>query len=433
MLLAHQFILYKRDLHMGMDRKIEKKKGIKRKHIIWSLVGLVFLYLVIQAVSIGRESVYRIEKEKLTIGTAIYDDFKDYISITGEVEPITTIYLDAEEGGRVEEIVFEEGTMLKKGDVILQLSNNDLKLAILQSESDLAYSSNELRNTMIQMEQQKIQTKQEIINLDYEIIRRKRAYEQNEKLYEDKLISREEFLRSKEDYELSVKTRQLKQEKLIQDSIFRMSQREQMNENLGNMQRNLRMVRERLDNLNVKAPADGQLGYLNAEIGQNINKGERIGQVNILTNYKVNAEVDEHYIDRVKKGLSASFERQEDIFTLEVKKVYPEVRDGQFEIDMIYTSKLPENIRTGQTYHIRLELGKPVPSMMIPRGGFFQSTGGQWVYVLDPSEEFATKRNIVIGRQNPKYFEVLEGLKEGEKVIVSSYETYEKNDKIVFK
>jgi HlyD family secretion protein len=199
------------------------------------------------------------------------------------------------------------------------------------------------------------------------------------------------------------------------------------------MRRNLNLVRQRAENLNVRAPVDGQLGLLTPEIGQSIQRGSNMGQINVLTSYKVVAQIDEHYIDRVRTQLSATLDRQGTMFNLEVKRVYPEVRGGTFEIDMIFRDSMPDNIRTGQTYYTSLQLGQPKVSVMVPIGGFFQETGGQWIFVLDPSEEFAIKRNISIGRKNPKYYEVLQGLNPGEKVIVSGYETFGKNEKLILK
>ena len=247
------------------------------------------------------------------------------------------------------------------------------------------------------------------------------------------MIAKEEYLQTKEDYELSLKEQELTYQKLIQDSIFRSNQKKNMDESLANMQLNLQMAQRRLENLNVKAPADGQLGLLNAEIGESISRGQRLGMVHILTDFKIKALIDEHYIDRVKRNLTASFDRNSTSFSLKVKKVYPEVREGQFEIDMIFTGEKPDNIRTGQTYHTKLELGESEEAILIPKGGFFQSTGGQWIYVLNETENEAEKRSIRIGKQNPQYYEVLEGLKAGEKAITSSYDLFGDNDKIVFK
>jgi HlyD family secretion protein len=418
---------------MSMDRKIEKKKGLRPKHYVYIVGGLIFVGLLVKIFTGINKPTYRTEKDKVTISAVEQGEFKDYISLIGTVEPITSIYLDAEEGGKVTEKVIEEGEMVKKGDVIIRLKNNDLNLQILNTESQLAYQTNELRNTLIGMEQQKINNKQQLLTVDYELIRLKRNYEQNSTLYDKGFISKEEYLLSKSNYEYAVRNRELLYEKMIQDSIFRENQKLQMNNSLQNMQQNLRMVRERLENLNIKAPADGQLGSLNIEIGQSINRGERIGELHILENFKVVAEVDEHYIDRVTSDLSATFERQDKQFAIDVKKVYPEVRDGRFKVDLHFRSDIPDNLRTGQTYHIRLELGKPVNAVMVPRGGFFQSTGGQWIFVMDKSGTFAEKRNIQIGRQNPVYYEVLSGLEPGEQVITSSYELFGNNERIELK
>ncbi|MBN2597318.1 MAG: efflux RND transporter periplasmic adaptor subunit [Marinifilaceae bacterium] len=415
-----------------MDRKIEVKKGFKTKHI-YILIGIIFLGFLVWLLLSSSTSTYRTELDKLTISDVSQAEFKDYVSITGTVEPKTTIYLDVEEGGKVVEKLIDEGELVKKGDVIIRLINNDLKLQILNTESSLAYQANELRNTLINMEQQKISNKQQILSIDSDIIRQKRQYEQNQLLFEKGFISKEVYLRSKEDYDLSLQDRQLRYQRMVQDSIFRENQKTQMNSSLNNMKQNLEMVRERLENLNIKAPADGQLGSLDIEIGQSINRGERIGQLHILNNFKVLAEVDEHYIDRVRRELSASMQRNDQEFILKTKKVYPEVRDGRFKVDLIFDGKSPENLRTGQTYHIKLELGQAVEATLLSRGGFFQSTGGQWVFVLDESGRFATKRNIKIGRQNSQYFEVLEGLQTGEKVITSSYDTFGDNERIDFK
>lgn len=418
---------------MSMDRKIEKKKGIKARHIYIALIVVLVLGLSIKMIFGAESSTYRAEEAKLNIADVKQGSFKDYISIIGMVEPKITIYLDIEEGGKVIEKLIDEGEFVRKGDVIVRLVNNDLKLEILNTESQLAYQSNELRNTLINMEQQKISNKQQLLSIDTDIIRQKRRYEQNLMLFEKGFVSKEAYLISKEDYELSRQDRELRYQRMVQDSIFRENQKIQMNSSLANMQLNLNMVRERLENLNIKAPADGQLGSLDIEIGQSINRGQRIGQLHILNNFKVQAHVDEHYIDRVRRGLSASFTRNNQTFVLLTQKVYPEVREGRFKVDLVFDGESPENLRTGQTYHIKLELGQPVDAILLPRGGFFQSTGGQWVFVLDQSEKFATRRNIKIGRQNSQYFEVLEGLEAGEKVITNNYETFGDNERIEFK
>ena len=416
-----------------MDKAIPKKKGLQKKHIGYIVFGIIILVLFYMAFFTDRTSTFKVEKEKLIIETVSEGQFNDYITVPGTVEPISTIFLDAQEGGRVEEILIEEGAMVKKNDIILRLSNPDLYLNILDSEAQLAEKENFLRNTQVTMEQERISIKKELIGLRYDIERKKRNYEQNVQLIKDNLISKEEFIRSKEDLDMTLQSRDLFIERQEQDSIFRSVQVETLKANLDNMRRNLSLVRQRVENLNVRATVDGQLGLLVPEIGQSISRGANMGQINVLTSYKVTAQIDEHYIDRVRTQLTATLDRQGNEFSLIVKRVYPEVRNGTFEIDMIFRDSMPDNIRTGQTYYTSLQLGQPKVSVLVPIGGFFQETGGQWIFVLDPTESFATKRTISIGRKNPKYYEVLDGLKPGEKVIVSGYETFGKNEKLIFK
>lgn len=414
-----------------MDIKIEKKKGLKTKHILWIVGGLLLAFILYKAISTAGTKTLRVDREKITINTVLQGQFNDYIRLNGQVEPISTIYLDAEEGGRVKERLIEEGAMVKTGDVILKLENRTLYQIIMSSESDLAQKENMLRQTRINFENQMIETDRRLLSTHFDIQKKKRNYEQQKALYDDKLIAAEVYLQAKEDYEYSTQEQQINKLKAKNDSMIMVSEMSQLTNDLSKMRQTLQLVYERLENLNVKAPVDGQLGMLDAEIGQSIGQGARIGQINVLTNYKVQAMIDEHYIDRVRHGLSGTLSRQEKTWELTVKKVYPEVRQGQFRIDMVFANEMPENIRTGQTYYINLELGQPQDAIMIARGTFFQSTGGQWIYVLDPSGSYATKRNIRIGRQNPQYYEVLEGLNPGEQVISSGYENFGDNDKLV--
>jgi HlyD family secretion protein len=255
----------------------------------------------------------------------------------------------------------------------------------------------------------------------------------NDLLYKEYLISKEDWLQAKEDYDYEVNLLNMNKQKAKNDSVIRVTSMNTLENDLEKMRQMLSLVRERLDNLNVKAPVTGQLGRLDAEIGQSVGTGKSIGQINVLDNFKVSAKIDEHYIDRVVHDLPASIDRNGAIYNLKVRKVYPDVREGQFKIDMIFEGKSPENIRTGQTYHVKLELGESQKALMIPRGGFFQSTGGQWIFVVNPNETEAVKRTIKIGKQNPQYYEILEGLNPGEKVITSGYEIFGDNDKIILK
>ena len=367
----------------------------------------------------------------ISVGEVTRGEFNDYIRVTGQVQPITTVQLSPLEAGIVERLVVEEGASVRKGDVLVELSNTSLTLEILNSEAELAEKQNILRNTLISMEQQKLDLRLDKVQLDLDVERKRRTWQQNEELYRSNLIAREEWLQSKEDYELAAKKRELNIERQVQDSLYRTVQIEQMEDNLANMKRNMQLIRQRIDNLQVKSPIDGEVGLLDVVLGQSVTSGQKIGQVNDLSDYKVEAQIDESYIDRVRAGLDATFERQDTSFTMRLRKVYPEVRNGQFRADFTFAGAHPRNIRSGQTYYLHLELGQPTDAVIIPRGSFYQSTGGAWIYVLAPEGDRAYKRTIRIGRQNPQYYEVLEGLEPGERVIVSGYENYGTNDVLI--
>ncbi len=418
---------------MGMDRKIEKKKGIRPKHIIIVVSGLIVLFLLFKMIQSSNVSSVRVENEKITISEVQFSDFDDFIRTNGTVEPISIIYLDAEEGGRVKERLIEEGAMVKKGDIILELENRSLYENIMNSESNLAQKQNMLRQTRINFESQRLVSQQRVLDSKYDIIKNKRYYEQQKTLFDKDLVSRDVYLEAKENYEHSVELFEINQLRAKNDSLILATEMIQLDQELKKMEKTLALIYERLEDLKVKAPVDGQLGMLDAEIGQSISPGARIGQINVLTDYKINALIDEHYIDRVRRDLAATFERQNNLYNLTVKKVYPEVRSSQFEIDLVFTDERPENIRAGQTYYINLQLGEPQKSLLVDLGGFFNSTGGQWIYVVDPSGDFATKRTIKIGRKNPKYYEVLEGLEKGEKVITSGYDLFGDNEKLILR
>lgn len=418
---------------MGMDRLIEKKKGLQKKHVIWIAGGALFLLLAGIMIFGDHSSAFRVERDKLTISAVESGIFNDYISVIGTVEPITTIYLDAIEGGRVTERLIEEGSMVKKGDVILKLENRQLYQTILNSEASLAEKENYLRNTKVSFEAAQIASRKDMLDSRYRMTRRKRTYEQNEILVKNKYVPVEEYIQSKEDYEYEVKLLEINKIKAVNDSLLRTTSMQTLEEDLVKMRQMYQLVRARMDDLDVKAPVDGQLGMLDAEVGQLLSAGQRVGQINVLTDFKVTARTDEYYIDRIVHGLKCSFDRSGTKYDLVVRKVLPEVRGGQFEIEMVFEGAKPDNIRTGQTYQMRLELGEAGNAVLIPRGGFFQSTGGQWVFVLNANGTEAVKRNIRIGRQNPQYYEVLEGLNTGEQVITSGYELFGNADRIIFK
>ncbi len=418
-----------------MDRIIEKKKGLalvfSKKALPWWLGALLLVFILWTALR-DNASTLRVNGDTLNIATVEQGEFNDYIRISGQVQPMTTIQLSPLEGGVVEEIYIEEGSQVRKGDVILSLSNENLDMQILNSEAELAEKENILRNTMISMEQQKLSVQQERLQLEMEVRRYRRAYEQQKALYDEKLIARETFLQAEEDYRLAIDKLELVRNRELQDSLYRTAEIEQMEESLDNMRINMQMIRRRKDNLDIKAPIDGELGLLDAVLGQSIASGTKIGQINDLSSYKIEAQIDEHYIDRVFAGLDATFERQDETFAATIRKVYPEVREGKFKADFKFTGQQPENIRTGQTYYLNLQLGQPEEAVLIPRGSFYQQTGGQWIYVVDESGDRAVRRDIRIGRQNPQYYEVLEGLDPGEKVIISGYDNFGDKDVLVF-
>ena len=414
-----------------MDIILEKKKGLRPKHYGYIALAVLLIYAAYQLWFTSSVSTFRTEKGKLSIAEVVEGKFDDYITINGNVAPIATIYMDAYEGGRVTEKLIEEGAIVKKGDIILVLENRSLYEQILASESNLALKQNDLRSTKLTFDSRQVEGRKSLATASTNLQRFKRNYEQNKALYEEELISREEYLIAKENYELSEKQYEIVKLQTEQDKELRETSLTGLDTDLERMEKTLSMVYERLDHLNVRAPADGQLGFLDAEIGQSIAQGERIGQINVLTDYKIEADIDEHYIDRVQRDLMAVLERNGKDFSLRLRKVYPEVRSGKFRVDLVFTEDKPENIRTGQSYNIKLQLGESSDAMLLPKGSFFQSTGGQWVFVVNPEGDEAIKRNIRIGKQNARYYEILDGLQPGEKVITSNYDNFGEADRIV--
>lgn len=417
-----------------MDREIEPKKGMSavfsKKALPWWIGGVVAAF-VIYLIARPDVKTLRVNADTITVNTVKFGEFNDYIRVSGQVQPMTTIQLSPQEGGLVEQIVMEEGSHVNQGDVIVVLNNENLDLQILNSEAELAEKENILRNTLISMEQQKLSLQQERLQLNVDVRRAKRDYDSKKALYNDQLIAKEDFLQAEEDYQLALDKLELVKNRARQDSLYRSVEIEQMNESLANMRINMQMIRKRKDNLSIKAPIDGELGLLDVVLGQSVGAGTKIGQINNLESYKIEAQIDEHYIDRVTAGLSATFERQGETFDALLRKVYPEVRDGKFKADFKFDGEQPENIRSGQTYYLNLQLGQPTEGIIIPRGSFYQKTGGKWIYVVSDDGTKATKREIRIGRQNPQYYEVLEGLSEGEKVIVSGYDNFGENDVLI--
>ncbi len=417
-----------------MDRKIEKTKA-QRLMKYWPYVaGGCFVVVILGWLIFGNHaSTLRVNHDELTISEVKEAEFKDYVRTNGQVVPIQVVQISPEEGGIVMEKVAEEGTMVRKGDVIVRLSNSNLDLQILNAEAELAEKQNLLRNTQVAMQQDKLNNETEAASLDMDVTRKKRSFEQNQRLFNEKLISKEVFLQAKEDYNLAQKKQRLVGERLKKDAQYRTIQMDQMEDNLAAMRKNVLLVRERKQKLEVRAAIDGELGLLDVELGQSVNAGQKIGQINDLSDFKIQAEIDEHYIDRVRQGLKATIAKGDKQYQLTVRKVYPEVREGRFRTDFVFQAERPENIRSGQTHYLNLELGQSEQAVLIPRGAFFQTTGGQWIFVVSKDGSKAYRRNIRIGRQNPQYYEVLEGLEQGEQVITSGYEAFKDYEQLVIK
>ncbi len=415
-----------------MDRQIEKKSFLRR--YAWYIAAAAALAALLVWIVLGTTAnTTTVDASDITISDVTRGKFDDYVRLNGQVLPIQVVQISPEEGGIVREKVVEEGTRVRKGDVILRLSNSNLDLQILNAEAELAEKQNLLRNTQVAMQQDRLNNRTEQATLDTDCDRKRRAYEQNARLYKERLISKEVYLQSREDYNLARRKQSLISQRLKQDSLYRHVQMAQMEDNLDNMRKNVLLVRDRKNKLEVRSAIDGELGLLDVELGQNIAAGQNIGQINDLSDFKVQAQIDEHYIDRVRPGLSASFSRDGKTYLLRVRKVYPEVRNGTFRTDFVFVGERPAQMRSGQTFYVELALGKSQQATLIPRGTFFQTTGGNWIFVLDKSGRKAYRRNISIARQNPQYYEVTDGLEPGERVITSGYEAFKDNDVLVIK
>lgn len=415
-----------------MDRPITRK-WYERKRLWWTVGGgvaaLLLLYVVLTTDTRSRQVI---DYDHLTVATIERGPFQVYIPLTGSVRPLRTVYLDAMEGGRVESVMREVGSLLEAGDTILHLSNTALLLDIMNREAQLFEQRNNLRNTRLAFQQNALRLETELLDLKRQLDLAERSYEQYAALYERDLISQNEYETARDEHNYLKRRLELTTEAQRQDSVFRNLQVEMLEGSVERIQQNLEFVHRSMDNLYVCAPVGGQLTSLSAEVGESKNRGERLGQIDILDGFKIRAAVDELYLARVSSGLHGTFALQDKTYELLVTKVYPSVRDGRFEVDMEFVDEPPASITRGQSVHLRLELGNVEESILVRRGPFYHKTGGRWIYVLDPSGEFATKREIRIGQQNPDHFEVLGGLEKGEQVIISSYENFGDVDKLIF-
>lgn len=415
-----------------MDRQIQKKFWNTQRIAMIGGGALLAVFLVWQFAFADKRSKLNVEKDKLTVSTVTQGDFDEFIVVTGVVLPLKTIRLDAIVGGYVKEKVVDGGNMVKQGQVILKLENQNLKLNFLQSETEASRLVNDLQNTRQRLKVEKFTIRQTLNDLEFQIDQAKDLYDRNKKLNNDKVIAESDFLKSKRDYDKLVKQREITLESSKYQEENAAMQIKQLEGTLERTQKNVQLWRETLENLVVKAPVGGLLSSIDVEVGSNINQGQNIGQIDDLNGFKMRVDIDEHYISRIFAGLGGSFEFNGKDYALEITKIYPEVRSGRFQVDMVFPKGVPEGIKRGQSSPIRLELGKATKAVLIPVGGFFSDTGGNWVYVLDKSGKKASKRKITLGRKNPEFFEVLEGLQVGEQVITSSYENFGDNEVLSF-
>ena len=417
-----------------MDRVIEKKKYTPKKIAIIAGASLVLVVIIYNLLFAEHSSKLNVDSKRITVGTVQNGVFQEFIAIDGAVEPLKTFYLDITEGGRVEKIYTDDGRMVEKGDTILKLSNTTLQIDFMTRETQLYDLMNERQNSEISMKQDQIRKLNELAEIEYNLALAERAYKRNQMLIAEKVISQEEYEASKDQYEYLKKRRNLGERSVKQDAQLMEERLRQLDESINRMEANINMARNTLNNLYVTAPISGQLSTLKAQVGESKEAGENIGQVDDMNGYKVRANIDEHYISRVYPGLEGSFDFNGQNYKLKVAKVFPEVQGGTFQVDLEFAEgSTPEGIRRGQTLQIRLNLNDGGQAVLLPRGGFYQSTGGSWVFVVSESGDHATKRNIRLGRQNPKFYEVIEGLQPGEKVVLSSYDSYGDIDRLELK
>lgn len=407
-----------------LDRKIEKKAFYKRTRF-WLYASGVALFIVLIAMIIADSgSKLNVEADKITISTVREGEFQEFIPVTGTVMPKTSYYLDAIQGGIVEAKYVEEGAIVNRGERLVKLSNTNVQLNALQQETFAYQQINDARNTRLQIQQNNIQLQNALVNAVYQLTNYREIFERQKKMYERKLISVQDYELAYNNYHQALEQEDLTRRNFEQDSLLGVSQLSQIASSITRMEQNLRLIRETIDNLTVKAPISGQLTSLNVEIGQSKNPGDQLGVIDALDGFKVRADIDEFYIARVIKGLHATVTVNDSDYKLIVTKVYPEVTGGKFQVDMNFDGIAPAGIRRGQTLQIRLQLSERTKALLLPRGGFYQTTGGQWAFLLNSSGNLAVKRNISLGRQNPDYFEVLSGLKPGDRVVTSSYDNF---------
>jgi len=413
-----------------MDKKIAKKKWTLKRIATYGGIGMFVIFVAYLFIFADRRSKLQIEKDKITISDVQRGVFQEFIPQTGSVEPSRTVYLDAIEGGNIKRIVRESGAMLHPGDVILELSNLNREISVLDQESNLTQSINRTRDTRLTITQNALRQEESLITIDNALATLKPKYDRQKKLYEKKLISLQEFEQTEADYLANLKRREITYAAFKSDSVSRVQQLIQIDHSEKKLLQSLDGVGKILDNLTIKSPIEGQLSTPHWEIGQAITTGQRLGQIDVIGSYKVRVPIDELYLPRISVGLHASTTFNNKDYNLEISYIYPAIQNGRFEVDMNFLGEMPQGIRRGQSLRLRIELGQSSEELLLPVGGFYKDTGGNWVYVLDGPNR-AVKREIKLGRKNTENYEVLEGLKPGEKVITSSYENFGNNEVLI--
>jgi HlyD family secretion protein len=412
-----------------MDKKIEQKRWTTKKILTIGLGVVIISFVVYQLLFADNRSTLNVKKDRLTIATVQNGEFKDFIPVIGNVEPGETFYLDAIEGGIIASIMKESGAQVKQGDTILTLTNSNLQLEVMQRETQLYEQINNLRQTRLLLDQNDLSQQAQLAEIDYQLNLLQPQYQRFKKLFEQKLISEREFEEVKENYDYNRKRKELTYTSYRNDSIARVFQLRQLNNSESRMQRSLDAVGNILDNLTLKATRNGQLSTPQLEVGQSVTSGQRLGQIDVMNNYKIRVAIDELYLPRVDVGQSGTFNFSGDSYSVTINKIYPTISNGRFEVDMIFEGESPQGIKRGQTVRIRLELGAAEETLLLPVGGFYKDTGGNWAYVVSESDnQVAYKQEIRLGRKNAEYYEVLDGLEVGDKVVISGYDNYGDNE-----
>lgn len=412
----------------GMDKKVDKKFWTHKRIVLIAGVVLLVGFFIYAFAFMDLSSTLNVEKEKLTISTVQKGSFQEYIPVTGTVEPIQTVFLSALQGGIVERIYEESGVMVDSGEVILKLSNSDLRLNVLQRTTGITNQINQTRNSRLAINQNLLNLKNQLANAEMSLAIAKAKYERQKELYEKKVITDKVFVETRENFQYQKKRYNLLYKSFKQDSSKAVRNLYQIDQSLDRMRQSLIGVQNILDKLVIKAPISGQLSTIELNLGQSISAGERVGQVDVLDSFKIRVSIDEFYLSRIRTGLMGTFDYNQKTYEVKITKVYPVVKNGQFDVDMTFTAEVPDELRRGQTLRIRLALtDEATQALLLPRGGFYQSTGGNWVFLVVDDGTQAVRQQVQLGRQNPEYFEVLSGLEPGDKVITSSYETFGDN------